>query len=160
MVLRLTRVERAPWSSARCRPTIPKSGNPTSPWPAQVLGWEPEVSLEQASSGRSALRTQLRHDPGRGHRRGRLHRSHLVGALAGRGDEVIGIDNFDPFYPRRMKAAQSREIGQRPEFCFYELDMLEVRAGDPAAHAGQRAGALAGKAGVRPVDRGSVGYAR
>ena len=29
--------------------------------------------------------------------------SHLVEALVRQGDEVIGIDNFDPFYPRRMK---------------------------------------------------------
>jgi nucleoside-diphosphate-sugar epimerase len=28
--------------------------------------------------------------------------SHLVEALARRGDEVIGIDNFDAFYPREM----------------------------------------------------------
>ena len=37
--------------------------------------------------------------------------SHLVEALVRRGDEVIGIDNFDPFYPRSMKEANLAEMG-------------------------------------------------
>ena len=35
--------------------------------------------------------------------------SHLVEALVRRGDEVIGIDNFDPFYPRELKERNRAE---------------------------------------------------
>jgi UDP-glucuronate 4-epimerase len=86
--------------------------------------------------------------------------SHLVDALAGRGDEVIGIDNFDPFYPRRMKERNLREIGQRPEFCFYELDMLEVEPVTRLLTPDSVLVHLAGKAGVRPSIADPVGYAR
>jgi len=34
--------------------------------------------------------------------------SHLVEALTRRGDEVVGIDNFDAFYPRAMKERNLR----------------------------------------------------
>ena len=33
--------------------------------------------------------------------------SHLVEALSAQGDEVVGIDNFDPFYPRANEGTQS-----------------------------------------------------
>ncbi len=86
--------------------------------------------------------------------------SHLVEALVGRGDEVIGIDNFDPFYPRSMKERNLQEIGQQSRFCFHELDMLEV---DPLARlitAESVVVHLAAKAGVRPSIADPVGYAR
>jgi UDP-glucuronate 4-epimerase len=86
--------------------------------------------------------------------------SHLVEALVGRGDEVIGIDNFDPFYPRPMKERNLREIGEHSRFCFHELDMLEV---DPLARLLASESVvvhLAGKAGVRPSIADPVGYAR
>ncbi len=86
--------------------------------------------------------------------------SHLVEALVGRGDEVIGIDNFDPFYPRSMKERNLQEIGQQSRFCFHELDMLEV---DPLARlltADSVVVHLAAKAGVRPSIADPVGYAR
>jgi len=52
--------------------------------------------------------------------------SHLVEALAARGDEVVGIDNFDPFYDRAMKEANLRDM-QAPRFRFHEQDMLDVQ---------------------------------
>jgi UDP-glucuronate 4-epimerase len=86
--------------------------------------------------------------------------SHLVEALAGRGDEVIGLDNFDPFYPRQMKERNLREVGQRPGFCFYEQDMLEVEPVTRLLTANSVLVHLAGKAGVRPSITDPVGYAR
>lgn len=86
--------------------------------------------------------------------------SHLVEALLERGDEVIGVDNFDPFYPRAMKERNLREIGQRPRFCFVERDMLDVEALAPLLTADTVLVHLAGRAGVRPSIADAVGYAR
>ena len=49
--------------------------------------------------------------------------SHLVESLARRGDEVVGIDNFDPFYPRAMKERNLREMGLDRGFAFHEQDI-------------------------------------
>lgn len=86
--------------------------------------------------------------------------SHLVEALLDRGDEVVGVDNFDPFYPRAMKERNLREIGARAGFCFVERDMLEVDAVAPLLTAETVLVHLAGKAGVRPSIADAVGYAR
>ncbi|HEX5386212.1 MAG TPA: NAD-dependent epimerase/dehydratase family protein [Gemmatimonadales bacterium] len=86
--------------------------------------------------------------------------SHLIAALATRGDEVVGIDNFDPFYPRAMKERNLREVGHRPGLCLHEIDMLDVDA--VAAHLTPDTVLvhLAAKAGVRPSLADPVGYAR
>ena len=42
--------------------------------------------------------------------------SHLVEALVRQGDEVIGIDNFDPFYAREMKERNLAEARRHPGF--------------------------------------------
>ncbi len=86
--------------------------------------------------------------------------SHLVQALTDRGDEVVGIDNFDPFYPRGMKERNLQEVGAHPEFCFYELDMLDVGAVARLLTPETIIVHLAAKAGVRPSIADPVGYAR
>lgn len=86
--------------------------------------------------------------------------SHVMEALLGRGDEVIGVDNFDPFYPRAMKERNLREIGERPGLRFVERDMLDVDALAPLLTADSVLVHLAGKAGVRPSIADAVGYAR
>lgn len=86
--------------------------------------------------------------------------SHVVEALLERGDEVIGVDNFDPFYPRAMKERNLREIGERPGFRFVERDMLDVDALAPLLTTDSVLVHLAGKAGVRPSIADAVGYAR
>ena len=85
--------------------------------------------------------------------------SHLVGALVRRGDEVIGVDNFDPFYPRAEKELNLLELGSPPGF---ELHEVSIRDGDSLrrlltpdtvlVH-------LAGRAGVRPSLADPIGYA-
>lgn len=86
--------------------------------------------------------------------------SHLVEALSRRGDEVIGIDNFDPFYPRAMKERNLAEMGRLPGFTFHELDLLDVAALRSHLSPDTVLVHLAAKAGVRPSLADPVGYAR
>jgi UDP-glucuronate 4-epimerase len=86
--------------------------------------------------------------------------SHLVEALEGRGDEVVGVDNFDPFYPRAVKERNLREIGERRGFRFRELDLLEVAALTELLTPDTVLVHLAAKAGVRPSIADPLGYAR
>ncbi|HYE01940.1 MAG TPA: GDP-mannose 4,6-dehydratase [Phycisphaerales bacterium] len=92
--------------------------------------------------------------------------SHVVQALLRRGDAVLGLDNFDPFYDRARKQANLRlceteAAAQRTRFDFAEADIR-----DPAALARLFAEHrpvglihLAAKAGVRPSIDDPVAYA-
>jgi UDP-glucuronate 4-epimerase len=86
--------------------------------------------------------------------------SHLVEALARRGDEVIGVDNFDPFYPRAMKERNLAEMGELPGFSFHELDLLDAAALQSHLTPDTVVAHLAAKAGVRPSLADPAGYAR
>jgi UDP-glucuronate 4-epimerase len=86
--------------------------------------------------------------------------SHLVERLLARGERVIGIDNFDPFYARQFKEANLEGARRHPRYTFFEADCADVRAlercldgceFDVIVH-------LAGKAGVRPSLRDPVAY--
>jgi UDP-glucuronate 4-epimerase len=85
--------------------------------------------------------------------------SHLVEALAARGDEVVGIDNFDPFYDRAMKEANLRDM-QGPRFRFHEQDMLDVQRMAALLTPDTVVVHLAAKAGVRPSIADPLAYAR
>jgi UDP-glucuronate 4-epimerase len=86
--------------------------------------------------------------------------SHLVEALAARGDEVVGVDNFDPFYSRAMKERNLAEMGQLRSFTFREQDMLDVGALVPLLSPDTVVVHLAAKAGVRPSLANPVAYAK
>jgi UDP-glucuronate 4-epimerase len=86
--------------------------------------------------------------------------SHLVEALTAQGDEVLGIDNFDPFYPRAMKERNLAEVGQPAGFTFRELDLLDVATLRSLLTPDTVIVHLAAKAGVRPSLADPVGYAR
>ena len=86
--------------------------------------------------------------------------SHVVEALARRGDEVVGVDNFDPFYPRAMKERNLAEVGRLPGLAFRELDLLDVDALRALLTPDTVLVHLAAKAGVRPSLADPVGYAR
>ena len=86
--------------------------------------------------------------------------SHLVEALLARGNEVVGIDNFDPFYPRAMKERNLHEVGQRSGFTFREQDLLDSAATRSLLTPETVIVHLAAKAGVRPSLADPVGYAR
>jgi UDP-glucuronate 4-epimerase len=86
--------------------------------------------------------------------------SHLVEALLGQGNEVVGVDNFDAFYPRAVKERNLAEVGVRAGFSFREQDMLDV-AGLRALLTPETVIVhLGAKAGVRPSLADPVGYAR
>ena len=86
--------------------------------------------------------------------------SHLVEALARRGDEVVGIDNFDPFYARSMKERNLREMGRLPNVRFHEQDMRDVQALQKLLTPDTVIAHLAARAGVRPSIADPVGYAQ
>jgi len=86
--------------------------------------------------------------------------SHLVEALLSRGDEVVGLDSFDPLYPRADKEANLRESRANPRFRFIEADILATDAVAAELHPETIVVHLAAKAGVRPSIQDPVGYAR
>ncbi len=76
--------------------------------------------------------------------------SHLSERLLGFGHEVIGVDNFDPFYNREIKEENLSVSKQNASFSFFELDfscdlgkLNELPEFDVLIH-------LGAKAGVRP----------
>ena len=86
--------------------------------------------------------------------------SHVVEALLAQGDEVIGLDNFDPFYPRSIKERNLAEVGRHSRFSFREQDLLDVPAFRGLLTEETVIVHLAAKAGVRPSLADPVGYAR
>lgn len=73
--------------------------------------------------------------------------SHVTEALLARGDEVTGVDNFDPFYPRAIKERNLEGVLGRERFRLVEAnvarDPLPLEGIDVVLH-------LAAKPGVRP----------
>ena len=73
--------------------------------------------------------------------------SHVSEALIARGHEVVGVDNFDPFYPRDVKERNLSRLRQMPGFRFIEADVardaLPLDGVEAVLH-------LAAKPGVRP----------
>jgi UDP-glucuronate 4-epimerase len=86
--------------------------------------------------------------------------SHLIQALGSQGDEVVGVDNFDAFYPRAMKERNLAEVGRRAGLSFWEHDVLDVAAMRERLTPDTVIVHLAAKAGVRPSLADPVGYAR
>jgi UDP-glucuronate 4-epimerase len=87
--------------------------------------------------------------------------SHLAERLCARGDEVIGFDNFDAFYPRAIKERNLEALRRTPRFSLVEGD---IRSADDLtrALAGRRpdvAVHLAALAGVGPSMADPVRYA-
>ncbi|HEX8328087.1 MAG TPA: SDR family NAD(P)-dependent oxidoreductase [Hymenobacter sp.] len=86
--------------------------------------------------------------------------SHLCERLLHDGYRVIGIDNFDDFYPRATKEANLEIFAKHPRFSFIEVDLrngaraLAEHVTEPVdlvAH-------LAAKAGVGPSVKDPAGY--
>ncbi|GAA4830475.1 GDP-mannose 4,6-dehydratase [Algivirga pacifica] len=75
--------------------------------------------------------------------------SHLSEKLLEEGYSVIGLDNFDPFYDRKIKERNLSHFIDHPNFTFQEIDFCDMTAlqtipeFDMVIH-------LAAKAGVRP----------
>ncbi len=86
--------------------------------------------------------------------------SHLCEALVRRGDEVIGLDNFDPFYPRAVKERNLDSLRRAPGFASHEIDVLDAGAVAKLLTPDTVMVHLAAKAGVRPSLMNPLAYAR
>jgi UDP-glucuronate 4-epimerase len=86
--------------------------------------------------------------------------SHLAEALVARGDEVIGVDDFDPFYPRAVKEANLAALRGERRFRLEERDISEPGALEGLVSAETVVVHLAAKAGVRPSLANPAAYAR
>jgi len=81
--------------------------------------------------------------------------SHVCEALVARGDEVVAVDNFDPFYPRAVKERNLDAVRRTPRFRLVEADV----ARDPIPLDGAAAVIhLAARPGVRPSLADPAGY--
>jgi UDP-glucuronate 4-epimerase len=78
--------------------------------------------------------------------------SHLSERLCARGDEVVGLDNFDPFYPRTIKEENLARLRTVGAFSFVEGDIRDAAALAGAFGRGRPDAVvhLAALAGVRP----------
>ncbi len=52
--------------------------------------------------------------------------SHLCDRLLEKGHEVLGVDAFIPYYPRRYKEANLHQARRSPRFRFLEIDLREA----------------------------------
>ncbi|MDH5315435.1 MAG: GDP-mannose 4,6-dehydratase [Gemmatimonadota bacterium] len=85
--------------------------------------------------------------------------SHLVDALLARGDEVVGIDNFDPFYGRQAKVRNLAAALGQPRFRLVEGTVVDRALVEGLLGPDMAVVHLAAKAGVRPSLADPVGYA-
>jgi UDP-glucuronate 4-epimerase len=86
--------------------------------------------------------------------------SHVAERLLARGDTVIGLDNFDPFYARSLKERNLCSVATQSRF---ELVEGDIRNPDSvlavfAQHRPRAVVHLAARAGVRPSIQDPVGY--
>jgi UDP-glucuronate 4-epimerase len=90
--------------------------------------------------------------------------SHVAAALLARGDAVLALDNFDPYYDRAVKEANLQRLRRlAPDgLAFAEIDICDegALARTFEAHRPEGVIHLAAKAGVRPSLADPVGYAR
>ncbi len=76
--------------------------------------------------------------------------SHVAECLIARGDEVVGLDNFDAFYPRAVKEANLAELRRSPNFRLVEGDIRDRDLVTGLLTSGMAIVHLAARAGVRP----------
>jgi UDP-glucuronate 4-epimerase len=90
--------------------------------------------------------------------------SHLCERLLARGDDVIGLDNFDPLYDPAIKRRNLESFQDHTRFQFAEVDLCDAEGlkafwkehGDGV----QAVVHLAARAGVRPSLADPAGYER
>jgi UDP-glucuronate 4-epimerase len=85
--------------------------------------------------------------------------SHLAEALLARGGEVIGVDNFDPFYPRAVKIENLAACQGQSGFRLVEADVRDHARLATLLTPETVVVHLAALAGVRPSVADPVGYA-
>jgi UDP-glucuronate 4-epimerase len=76
--------------------------------------------------------------------------SHVAERLVARGDDVVGLDNFDPFYPRETKEANLAGLRRAPGFRLVEGDIRDRDLVAGLLTSDMAIIHLAARAGVRP----------
>lgn len=76
--------------------------------------------------------------------------SHVAESLVARGDEVVGLDNFDDFYPRAVKEANLAALRGRPGFRLVEGDIRDTGLVQRLLSPDTTLVHFAARAGVRP----------
>jgi len=76
--------------------------------------------------------------------------SHVAEWLVSRGDEVVGLDNFDTFYARAVKEANVAALRRGPRFRLVEGDIRDAKLVADLMTADTAVVHLAARAGVRP----------
>jgi UDP-glucuronate 4-epimerase len=84
--------------------------------------------------------------------------SHLLEALCAAGDDVVGVDSFDPFYPRADKERNLRDVARGASVAVHELDVREVARLAALLTPDTVVVHLAARAGVRPSLADPVAY--
>jgi len=86
--------------------------------------------------------------------------SHTAERLIRDGYQVLGFDNFDPFYPRKFKEQTLQSLLNLPGFEFVEADLCDAGAVSRAVSQFQPNVVihLAAKAGVRPSIQDPAAY--
>jgi UDP-glucuronate 4-epimerase len=76
---------------------------------------------------------------------------HLSEALLARGEEVVGLDNLNPYYSVALKQARLERLKAKKGFSFVEMDLCDAEAMNAlfAKHRFKTAFNLAAQAGVR-----------
>jgi UDP-glucuronate 4-epimerase len=76
--------------------------------------------------------------------------SHVAECLVARGDEVVGLDNFDPFYPRAVKEQNLAALANQEHFRLVEGDVRDAKLVSGLLSPDTVVVHLAARAGVRP----------
>src|SRR5438874_11906239 len=84
--------------------------------------------------------------------------SHLADALLKKGYNVIGIDNFDSFYSRKLKESNLEYALTNKNFTFYEIDIRSAEQLDSITEQIDTMIHLAAKAGVLPSIANPAAY--
>ncbi len=82
--------------------------------------------------------------------------SHVAEGLVSRGDEVVGLDNFDAFYPRAVKEANVAALLRWPRFRLVEGDIRDAGAVALASGPDRAGGATAAAAPGRRASGAAV----
>jgi len=86
--------------------------------------------------------------------------SHLVDRLISLNEYVIGIDNFDPFYDKKIKLSNCAGFVNSPCYIHYDINIFEQKLLEEifSKHKIDVVIHLAAKAGVRPSIADPTGY--
>ncbi len=86
--------------------------------------------------------------------------SHLCERLIAEGHTVVGLDNFDPFYDRKVKESNIKSLKKSDRFKLAEGDIRDADIVESICKSGIDVIVhLAAKAGVRPSIADPLGYA-